>query len=154
MARLLSRAVKPTAEKPVKPVPAPVEVLVWPHWFDNPYMPSLVGALKDEGIAVTSPHVLSSGSAHLKPGDWLHAHWSTEAHTHHIRWVYQARAALFHQQLRRLKRRGVRIAWTAHNLLPHDDAHPDLGHDARSNLLDVVDHVFVHFEGARAELAR
>lgn len=154
MARLLSRAVKPTAEKPVKPVPAPVGVLVWPHWFDNPYMPSLVGALKDEGIAVTSPHVLSSGSAHLKPGDWLHAHWSTEAHTHHIRWVYQARAALFHQQVRRLKRRGVRIAWTAHNLLPHDDPHPDLGRKARRDLLALADHVFIHFPGAQAILAR
>lgn len=153
MARLLARAVKPTADKPVVTPLDPVQVLVWPHWFDNPYMPSLVDALKDEGIAVTSPHILRSGSAHLKPGDWLHAHWSTEAHTHHTRWIYQARAAAFRQQLRKLKRRGVRIAWTAHNLLPHDDPHPDLGCKARRDLLALADHVFIHFPGARAILA-
>lgn len=154
MARLIARAVKHTAEKHVTPVAAPVQVLVWPHWFDNPYMPSLVGALRDEGIAVTSPHILSSGSAHLKPGDWLHAHWSTEAHTHHLRWLYRTRSVVFRQQLRRLKRRGVRIAWTAHNLLPHDDPHPDLGRQARRDLLALADHVFIHFPGAQAILAR
>jgi glycosyltransferase involved in cell wall biosynthesis len=56
-------------------------------------------------------------------------------------------------QLHVLKRRGVRIAWTAHNLVPHDDPNPDLGHRARSDLLAVVDHVFLHFAGARDELA-
>jgi beta-1,4-mannosyltransferase len=56
-------------------------------------------------------------------------------------------------QLHALKRRGVHIAWTAHNLVPHDDPHPDLGRRARSDMLAVVDHVFVHFESARRDLA-
>lgn len=132
----------------------PVQVLVWPRWFDNPYLPNLVGALRDEGLHVSAPHVLSSGSARLQSGDWLHVHWSTEAHTHHTRWLYAARAAEFNRRLRLLKRRGVRIAWTAHNLVPHDDPHPDLGRRVRSDLLALADHVFIHFPGAQATLEK
>lgn len=60
---------------------------------------------------------------------------------------------MFLRQIRELKDRGVRIAWTAHNLVPHDDPYPELGRQARQNLLDLCDHVFIHFPGARAILA-
>lgn len=162
MARLLTRAAKPsrtTVDDPGNkghhtpgPAARPVQVLVWPRWFDNPYLPNLVDALRDEGLDVSAPHVLSRGSARLRPGDWLHVHWSTEAHAHHTRWLYSLRAAEFNRRLLLLKRRGVRIAWTAHNLVPHDDPHPDLGHRVRSDLLALADHVFIHFPGAQATL--
>ncbi|CAN7472500.1 glycosyltransferase [Mycolicibacterium frederiksbergense] len=164
MVRLLARVAKPnraTVERPSNPgtnlhdlAGRPVRVLVWPHWFDNPYLPNLVDGLRDVGVDVFAPHVLSRGSARLQPGDWLHVHWSTEAHTHHRRWLYAARAAEFNRRLRLLKRRGVRIAWTAHNLVPHDDPHPDLGHRVRADLLALADHVFIHFPGAQATLEK
>ena len=131
-----------------------IRVVAWPRWFDNPYLPNLVDGLNREGLRSDSAHLLLTAAMRLRAGDWLHVHWPGETHTHAARWRYQRGARAVDAQLRALKRRGVRIAWTAHNLLPHDDPHPDLGHRARSNLLDVVDHVFVHFEGAQAELTR
>lgn len=130
-----------------------VRVLQWPHWMTTNYLPRVVDALRAEGLEVSTPHVLTSGSARLRSGDWLHVHWSTEAHIHRVRWLYLARAASFRRRLRLLKRRGVRIAWTAHNLVPHDDPHPELGRRCRQDLLAHVDHVFVHFPGGRITLA-
>lgn len=131
-----------------------VRVVAWPRWFDNPYLPKSIEGLKRDGLRSGSAHLLLTAAMRLRADDWLHVHWPGETHTYAARWKYQCGATLVDAQLRALKQRGVRIAWTAHNLLPHDDPHPDLGHRARSDLLDVVDHVFVHFEGAQAELAR
>ena len=116
------------------------------------YLPRVVDGLRDEGVRVSTPHLLSLGSSRLRAGDWLHLHWPTEAHVHHLRWLYLARAESFNYQLRRMKQRGVRIAWTAHNLVPHDDPHPHLGNCFRAELLAHTDHVFVHFPGAQAAL--
>lgn len=132
--------------------PSP-RVLIWPRWFDNPYLPSLVDAFREEGLDVRTPFILSSGSARLRAGDWLHGHWTTEAHRDRRLWLYKTRAAMFRRQIQELKQRGVRIAWTAHNLVPHDDPYPELGRRARQELLDLCDHVFIHFPGARAILA-
>lgn len=153
MARSLPRAIGRSQARAEKLAPDSVQVLIWPRWFDNPYLPKLRDALRDEGLQVATPHVLNRGAAQLRPGDWLHAHWSTEAHTHHFRWLYVARGELFLRQLRALKQRGVHIAWTAHNLVPHDDPHPDLGRRYRRQLLALVDHVFVHFPGAQIVLS-
>lgn len=56
--------------------------------------------------------------------------------------------------LDRVRAKGIRLAWTAHNLLPHDDPHPDLGRQLRQAVLDQVEHVFLHFPGAKAILER
>ena len=153
MARPLTRpaphALDTSAAKDTKPI----RVAVWPHWLDNPYLPNMIDGLRTEGLEVSAPHILSIESARLHAGDWLHLHWSTEAHTSHVRWIYEARAAAFNRQLQILKRRGVRIAWTAHNLVPHDDPHPELGRSIRKDLLALVDHVFIHFPSAQETLA-
>ena len=130
-----------------------VRVQMWPHWFDNPYLPSLISSLRDSGVEAGSSPLLLFGSRRLRAGDWLHLHWPGETHLHRSRLLYRLRAASIRIRLRALKRRGVRIAWTAHNLVPHDDPHPDLGRRARRDLLAVTDHVFVHFDGACQELA-
>ncbi|MGE2723453.1 glycosyltransferase [Mycolicibacterium pulveris] len=134
-------------------VKANVRVVGWPRWFSNPYLPKLLAALRDEGVDASASYTLVACAARLRAGDWLHLHWPGEAHTHKVRWLYRLHAATVRMQLRALKRRGVRIAWTAHNLVPHDDPHPDLGHRARRDVLALVDHVFVHFASARADLA-
>lgn len=166
MPRSLTRGKKPSAatvfddlsdgsgsENPGPGIVTRVRVLEWPRWMTTSYLPKIVDGLRDEGLDVTTPYVLSSGGTHLRSGDWLHLHWSTEAHLHRFRWLYLARGMSFHRRMRLLKRRGVRIAWTAHNLVPHDDPHPDLGRRFRKDLLRYVDHVFIHFAGAQATLA-
>lgn len=127
--------------------------MAWPHWFGNPYLPKLLDGLRDEDLDAFSTQSLAIGAARLRRGDWLHLHWPGETHTYRSRLQYGARAAMIRSQLRLLKRRGVRIAWTAHNLVPHDDPHPDLGRRARADMLALVDHVFVHFASARDDLA-
>lgn len=129
-------------------------MIAWPRWFDNPYLPNMVNGLNREGLRSGSAHLLLGATMRLRPGDWLHVNWPGETHTHAARSRYKLGASAVDSQLRHLKRRGIRIAWTAHNLLPHDDPHPDLGHRARSDLLELADHVFVHFEGGRVEIAR
>ena len=130
-----------------------LRVDAWPRWFANPYLPRLLDALRDEGLEANAVRALARSATRLRAGDWLHLHWPGETHTHHARWLYGARAAIVRTQLHALKRRGVHIAWTAHNLVPHDDPQPDLGRKARADMLAVVDHVFVHFESARRDLA-
>jgi glycosyltransferase involved in cell wall biosynthesis len=130
-----------------------VRVQMWPRWFDNPYLPSLIESLRASGVRAGASPLLYLGAYRLRPGDWLHLHWPGEAHLHKSRLLYRLHAASVRMQLRALKRRGVRIAWTAHNLVPHDDPHPDLGRRARHDLLTMTDHVFVHFDGACAALA-
>jgi len=154
MARSLTRPAQPILDAPAAKETKPIRVAVWPHWLDNPYLPNMINGLRGEGLEVSAPHILSIESARLHDGDWLHLHWSTEAHTSHVRWIYEARAAAFNRQLHILKRRGVRIAWTAHNLVPHDDPHPELGRSIRKDLLTLVDHVFIHFPSAQETLAK
>lgn len=126
----------------------------WPHWVDNPYLPELLTALREQGIDAFGAQFLAYGATRLRAGDWLHLHWPGETHRHRRRWRYRLSANTIRAELNALKRRGVRIAWTAHNLVPHDDPHPDLGEQARRDMLGVADHVFVHFPSARSELAR
>lgn len=126
---------------------------MWPRWFDNPYLPNLIDSLRISGVEVSSSTLLYLGAYRLRAGDWIHLHWPGEAHVHRSRVLYRLHAASIRIQLRALKRRGVRIAWTAHNLVPHDDPHPDLGLRYRRELLAITDHVFIHFDGACAELA-
>jgi glycosyltransferase involved in cell wall biosynthesis len=61
---------------------------------------------------------------------------------------YARRIDRFARKLDRLAAGGVRLAWTAHNLLPHDDPHPDLGRRARAEMLARLERVFVHFAAA------
>ena len=140
-------------ESPAAPATRAVRVHLWPRWFDNPYLPNLIASLRTAGVEASSSTPLYLGACRLRAGDWLHLHWPGEAHVHRSRLLYRLHAASVRIQLHALKRRGVRIAWTAHNLVPHDDPHPDLGRRARRELLSITDHVIVHFDGARAELA-
>ncbi|MCX2713506.1 glycosyltransferase [Mycolicibacterium sp. J2] len=132
---------------------SPVRVQMWPRWVANPYLPSLISSLQNAGVEAGASPLLYLGARRLRAGDWLHLHWPGETHLHGSRSLYRLRAAAIRLRLKALKRRGVRIAWTANNLVPHDDPHPNLGRQARRDLLAVADHVFVHFEGAREQLA-
>lgn len=109
--------------------------------------------MERSGIHVVRRSSWRSGLRELREGDWAHLHWPGAKVMSRIRWWYRLKARRFLEDLDALRRRRVRIAWTAHNLLPHDDPHPDLGHEARRAMLRRVEHVFVHFEAARCLLA-
>jgi beta-1,4-mannosyltransferase len=130
----------------------PVTVFPWPDWMENPYLPRFCGALADHGVVVRRCASLRRGVARLGPGDWLHLHWPAHATLHPWRMIYRLRRCRLRRLLARLRAHGVRLAWTVHNLLPHDDPHPDLGRACRRDLLAATDAVFVHFPAARGSL--
>jgi len=119
----------------------------------NPYLPRFLRELEAHGVTVVRSRVPSLGASGLDPGDWVHFHWPGGPLISRRRWLYAWRLRRFERQLARLKRRRIRLAWTAHNLVPHDDPHPELGRRGRRALLGAVDHVFGHFPSAQQTLA-
>jgi glycosyltransferase involved in cell wall biosynthesis len=69
---------------------------------------------------------------------------------HRLRGI--ARARWFDALIATARARGLRIAWTAHNLLGHDDPHPDLARAARERWLAACDVVFGHFADAERDV--
>ncbi len=55
-------------------------------------------------------------------------------------------------QLRALQRRGTRIIWTIHNLIPHECEEPDAELALLMRLAETVDACIVHSESAREEV--
>jgi glycosyltransferase involved in cell wall biosynthesis len=68
------------------------------------------------------------------------------------RWCYRARARWLLGLLDAARGQGVSLAWTAHNLRPHDDPYPDLGLAARRALLTRCAVVFGHFPSAEGDV--
>ncbi len=130
-----------------------IRVFPWPAWKANPYLPRLCVELERSGIQVVRRSTWRVGLRELRPGDWVHLHWPGAKVLSSVRCWYRWKVRRFLGDLDALRRSAVRIAWTAHNLWPHDDPHPDLGRDLRREMLRRVDHVFVHFEAARDVIA-
>ncbi|MEZ4385585.1 MAG: hypothetical protein R3A79_29980 [Nannocystaceae bacterium] len=129
-------------------------VMPWPLWTGNPYLPRLMAALGRQGFAVRRRPWLRVGVAGLRRDQWVHFHWPGGPLLHRDRDRYAKRIARMRRTLAAMRAKGIRVAWTAHNLLPHDDPHPDLGRALREAVLAEVEHVFLHFPGAEAILAR
>jgi beta-1,4-mannosyltransferase len=130
-----------------------VAVHPYPRWIRNPYLLRLTRGLEAHGVDVRWSHLLTSIALTAEPDDWVHLHWPGGKLQSRSRTVYRANLAIFRALLGRLRRNRVRIAWTAHNLFPHDDAHADLAREGRKILVGALDHVFVHFDGAQRTLA-
>jgi beta-1,4-mannosyltransferase len=101
-----------------------MKVAFVPVWLDNPYHRELKRALSSLGIQVIFPESLKcfcrdhqSGVA--KP-DLIHLHalprfgWSP---------ITFGRFILFYLRLSHLKKKGVRLLWTVHNLQDHEGKH-------------------------------
>lgn len=95
-------------------------VLLFPVLTENPYLPILVRGLQDRGI------VAEGWSLRQKalPCDAFHLHWVESAAGGPLARRNHIAAVLaflwFRRTLRRVKRAGGRIVWTAHNLRPHE----------------------------------
>ncbi len=127
-------------------------LLSWPRpYAANSYLTRLADALAGQGITTVSDRLLATLVAAPRGATWLHLHWPEWMVTDHNRVRARARSAWLAGLLDVAKLRGVRIAWTAHNLLAHDDPQPDVGRAARAKLLARCDAVFGHFPEAEAD---
>ena len=122
----------------------------------NPYQTLLADALRDEGLTVTlgegpTPRpVAPLMIAWLRAGmpRVVHLHWMhryLEPLLGHRSWA--ARRTLL--ELRVLRRLGVRVVWTLHNIGEHDGRHKSLETAFHRQLVALSDAVICHCEAAR-----
>lgn len=125
------------------------------------YLTLLRGALEQAGIqCITAPPLTPGwarrGSAAL---DLVHLHWlefiAPSDATPGLGAAKTARRALrAGWALRELRRRGVAIVWTVHNLESHEPVHPGIERAFRHAVALTADRVIVHSEHARLRVAR
>lgn len=128
-------------------------MLVWPAPEDaNPYVRKLARALSQRGVELRASSRLAALCARPEGASWLHLHWPEWMLHHPSRALYRARSGWLLGLLDLARARGLRLAWTAHNLVGHDDPHPDLGLRARRALLARCELVLGHFAEAERDL--
>ncbi len=111
------------------------------------YNESLYAAIEARGIPVIDA-TFSGGWLwrNARAGDWAHLHWPSfhyagEKRLLPLLWAFARFAAL----LLLIRIRGAKLAWTAHNLLPHDRSRiPSLDVLARRLVIRLSTFVFVH----------
>jgi len=119
----------------------------------NPYQQLLARALRERGVEVE--HVADHGP--LMPLQAVRARGTPDVV--HLHWLHPfllgrnvgftlLKSLLFFAQLLVLKRLGVRLVWTAHNLTEHDARRPRLERALKHVLVRCVDAVLVHCEAA------
>ena len=128
---------------------------------DNPYQRLLTAALREQGIEVRDGVRIRSSSLTKVANevDVIHLHWLEYAvlaprHGGIAAARFALSVAAFAAALRRLRRRGVRIVWTVHNLAPHQPRFPRLQRLLTRSTARAVDSLVVHSEHAAGELAR
>lgn len=128
-------------------------LLSWPPpYTSNPYLTRLTSALVHRGINVRTHRSLTALCARPQGARWLHLHWPEWLVQHSVRPLYKSRIHLLTLLLDLARSQGLRLAWTAHNLIGHDDLHPDLAVHARRALLSRCDVAFGHFSSAEPDL--
>lgn len=141
--------------------------MVLPRETSNPYQELLYGALRRRGVQVS--YVGASTRSHtanllLLPFE-LAVHRISGARVLHIHWVYnlgmsgwlrkpylnRAAEAWFGMCLLIAQGLGLRVVWTAHNVLPHSPVFAD-DLRARRKLVSATDLVIVHSEETVTQL--
>lgn len=107
-----------------------------------------------EAFGVTVREGVWSGSwllREMRAGDLMHVHWpSFLYYVPRARWRTLLGLLRFVTLLCILRARGVRVAWTAHNLYPHDGSGSLWMHRlARRFVVRIAEAVFVHGPSAR-----
>lgn len=136
--------------------PATIRAVFLPRWHDNPYQDLLGDHLARLGVRVEHlqrralflGEVLRRGRpdvVHLHAPD----HFVVYARTHAAATI---RFAMFVAQLALLKRLGIRLVWTAHDLMNHEGRYPDLDARCRRATAALADAIIVHCACARREV--
>ena len=112
----------------------------------NPYLRLLYSEAADLGVRILEcPGVRFRWlREHANAIDVLHINWPSfyyEQPTSVLRW---RRLALFSLFLLVARARGIRIVWTAHNLLPHNASPGSIDTVARRIVLHLASHVIAH----------
>jgi glycosyltransferase involved in cell wall biosynthesis len=145
-----------------------VKVLVFPK-NGNPYQELLYAGIRRRGIRVnyigrsTPFHGLSilllpleMAAKRSLGAKVVHLHWVFSFNfpgAGRFRWILLASQAWFILWLRSCKLLGLRLIWTAHNVLPHEPVFAD-DIAMRKTLVSACDLVIVHSEAALSELAK
>ena len=144
----------------------PPEMLVFPR-DANPYQSRLYDAMGRAGVR--SHYIGDLGPSHsinlllmplelvwwrLRGARILHLHWVfgfAFTGSEHRAWVRRASYGWYLVTLACARATGIRIVWTLHNVLPHEQVFPD-DRRARRRLLQAASLVIAHSERALAEL--
>lgn len=133
------------------PAPPPARVLFLPDFrHGNPYQARLAEHLAEHGFAVElaagdARRVLARNAFGRPTLDLVHLHWPENYVAARSRAKLAVRAALFLGLLAAVRRRGVPVVWTVHNLGFHEARHPALEEAVRRRLAALADGIAVHF---------
>lgn len=136
-----------------------MRVAVFPDWRrDNPYQRLLAEALTPLGVETVFPAGYRRGmplSRAVLPQprpDLLHLHWpSAYLRSPHPAWraAYCVRTLA---DLSLVRRAGIPVVWTVHNLVSHDTPTPRLERWFSARLAALADRLIVHSEAARTQV--
>ncbi len=132
--------------------PEPLRVAFTPV-YPNPYQHLLGDALSAEQVDVTMQATLPSIRwLHENAGafTWLHLHWLSGLYM--SRYRTPATLVRFWRWLDVAQQLGYRLAWTAHNVLPHRPGLDRLHARVRQRILREADLVIAHCEQGRDAL--
>lgn len=130
-----------------------MKILSWPAPYEaNPYLHRLRDALARRSVETQTDRYLASLSVRARESSWLHLHWPEWMLRDRSRARAWARALWFFALVDSLRARGVKLAWTAHNLIGHDEPHPDLAITFRRMFLRRCALVHGHFPSAEASV--
>jgi beta-1,4-mannosyltransferase len=121
-------------------------VFVFPYWPENPFVNATYVAFRSDGgdvVPLTSLEALAEASRRIGRGDVLHIHWTSII----AQAAPDARSAarrfrVYRRALRRVRRRGGRVIWTAHNAIAHDAGYRDV--EIRTNALTAATADTIH----------
>lgn len=136
-----------------------IQVATFPDWREaNPYQRLLAESLVPLGVQLTFPHGYRRGLPFSRQvlrrplPDVLHLHWPTpflRAQGRALRAAYCVRTLL---DLALVRRAGIRVVWTVHNLVTHDTPTPRLERWFSARLARLADRLIAHSPAAADEI--
>jgi beta-1,4-mannosyltransferase len=123
---------------------------------DNPYINQVRQAVEAEGVTVIGDDAFHIGwlREHQGPRRVVHFHWPEYHYNHPRREVMAARVEQWERRLRFARELGYGFVWTAHNIYPHDNFHPDLNHHGRQITARYATGIICHGSQAASEVRR
>jgi glycosyltransferase involved in cell wall biosynthesis len=138
-------------------VQSDIKVAMLPFLGQNPYQAELEEALSRYGIESIPANIYYKRPFSILPlfgCDIVHLHW--------LHPLYQAfsyrhmkfRIKLFIWLLKALKMRGIKLVYTVHNIMPHEQRYPELDLKARNSIVGLIDAFICHDETAKRDFIR
>ncbi|WKZ57107.1 MAG: glycosyltransferase [Bdellovibrionota bacterium] len=121
----------------------PLQLAFYPPYLDNPYQHLLSFALEEYGISSAAVNHMQE----LEELDIFHLHWTAPiSQAASSVEESRSRVRLVEETLARFVQRGGVLAWTLHNVLPHEAAFPEVEIEFRSWLARNASVIHLHTE--------